>query len=111
MLEYTPLITQGNCVTAAQQTLTLYVGVRIPIPLPERSTAKAVLFFRSGRGIEDSHHSAEGAGFAYPDRRSKSSLFRRREWVSSPKANTPIPRPNFPTNALQSPRFYDILIT
>ena len=35
----------GNCVTAARQTLTLFVGVRIPIPQPERSTAKAVLFF------------------------------------------------------------------
>ena len=62
MLEYTPLITQGNCVTAAQQTLTLYVGVRIPIPLPEQSTAKSGAFFRSGRGIEDSHHSAARRG-------------------------------------------------
>ena len=31
--------TKGNCVTAAQQTLTLYVGVRIPIPLPKNSTS------------------------------------------------------------------------
>ena len=30
-------------------------------------------------------------GFAYPTRRSKSSLFRRRVWVSSPKVNTPLP--------------------
>ena len=41
----------GNCVTAARQTLTLFVGVRIPIPQPERSTAKSGAFFRSGRGI------------------------------------------------------------
>ena len=46
MLEYTPLITQGNCVTAAQQTLTLYVGVRIPIPLPEKSTCVSKCFFQ-----------------------------------------------------------------
>ena len=26
----------GNCVTAARQTLTLFVGVRIPIPQPEK---------------------------------------------------------------------------
>ena len=25
----------GNCVTVARQTLTLFVGVRIPIPQPE----------------------------------------------------------------------------
>ena len=30
-------------------------------------------------------------GFAYPTRRSKSSLFRRRVWVSSSKTNTPLP--------------------
>ncbi len=29
----------GNCVTVAQQTLTLYVGVRIPIPQSEKSTS------------------------------------------------------------------------
>ena len=28
-------------------------------------------------------------GFAYPTRRSKSSLFRRRVWISSSKTNTP----------------------
>ena len=31
----------------------------------------------------------EPVGFAYPTRRSKSSLFRRRVWVSSSKTNTP----------------------
>ena len=70
-----------------------------------------VCFSFLGRGIEDSHHSSQSergtamcradtthnAGYgiriavcAYPDRRSKSSLFRRRAWVSSPQANTPI---------------------
>ena len=49
------------------------------------------VFLFLGSGIEDSNPSAEGAGFAYPDRRSKSLLFRRRAWVSSPKVNTPIP--------------------
>ena len=33
-------------------------------------------------------------GFAYPTRRSKSSLFRRRVWVSSLKTNIPLPAPN-----------------
>ena len=28
----------GNCVTVARQTLTLFVGVRIPIPLPKKQT-------------------------------------------------------------------------
>ena len=110
MLEYTPLMTQGNCVTAAQQTLTLYVGVRIPIPLPERSTAKAVLFFRSGRGIEDSHHSSRserGSHFA-----SKAMGARSREpraKIFAQRANTLVPAP-ISRKLLQSPRFYGILI-
>ena len=29
----------GNCVTVARQTLTLFVGVRIPIPQPKRKLA------------------------------------------------------------------------
>ena len=29
----------GNCVTAARQTLTLFVGVRIPIPQPKNPTS------------------------------------------------------------------------
>ena len=28
----------GNCVTVARQTLTLFVGVRIPIPQPKRKS-------------------------------------------------------------------------
>ena len=38
-------ITKGNCVTAAQQTLTLYVGVRIPIPLPKKTDHIFVVCF------------------------------------------------------------------
>ena len=36
----------GNCVTAARQTLTLFVGVRIPIPQPEndRFRQESVVF-------------------------------------------------------------------
>ena len=35
MLKYNPLVALGNCVTVARQTLTLFVGVRIPIPQPK----------------------------------------------------------------------------
>ena len=57
------VITQGNCVTAAQQTLTLYVGVRIPIPLPKKNDhLLMVVFSFLWRGIEDSHHSAARRG-------------------------------------------------
>ena len=31
-----------NCVTVARQTLTLFVGVRIPIPQPTSSTEKDI---------------------------------------------------------------------
>ena len=50
-----------NCVTVARQTLTLFVGVRIPIPQPKKTDhLKVVGFLSFGRGIEDSHHSACG---------------------------------------------------
>ena len=32
----------GNCVTVARQTLTLFVGVRIPIPQPSRGYKKDI---------------------------------------------------------------------
>ena len=32
----------GNCVTVARQTLTLFVGVRIPIPQPSKGYKKDV---------------------------------------------------------------------
>ena len=35
----------GNCVTAARQTLTLFVGVRIPIPQPKERTDPCGRFF------------------------------------------------------------------
>ena len=56
----------------------------------KREDTRSGVFSFFDIAIEDSHHSAKGAGFAYPDRRSTSSLVRRREWVSSPKVNTPI---------------------
>ena len=34
----------GNCVTAARQTLTLFVGVRIPIPQPKNPTHTSWIF-------------------------------------------------------------------
>ena len=46
-------------------------------------------FWLGDRGF--SPQLAKRAGFAYPDRRLTSSLVRRRERVSSPQANTPIP--------------------
>ena len=37
----------GNCVTVAQQTLTLYVGVRIPIPQPKKERSNRFVLFLS----------------------------------------------------------------
>ncbi len=34
----------GNCVTVARQTLTLFVGVRIPIPQPDESLDTQFVF-------------------------------------------------------------------
>ena len=61
VLKYSPLKAKGNCVTAAQQTLTLYVGVRIPIPLPKknRPSTDGLFFLSFGCGIVASNHSAE----------------------------------------------------
>ena len=50
----------GNCVTVARQTLTLFVGVRIPIPQPAQRTPSGGLFFCAGWGIEDPNRSAYG---------------------------------------------------
>ena len=41
-------------------------------------------------------------GFAYPSRRSTSLLVRRREWVSSPLANTLVPLPKNSTSFILS---------
>ena len=38
--------------------------------------------------VGSAHQRCSGIQFTYPTRISKSSLFRRRVWVSSPKANT-----------------------
>ena len=64
------IFTLGNCVTAARQTLTLFVGVRIPIPQPKESDHHPMVafIFLLVWGIEDSHHSAEGAGLAFAAR-------------------------------------------
>ena len=45
-------------------------------------------------------------GFAYPTRRSKSSLFRCRVWVSSSKTNTTLPAPNKPLETIIFKGFY-----
>ena len=74
-------------------------GVRIPLPAPNKRTTEpkklgCFLFLwhwyeRILTSLCDSL--SRRMGFAYPTRRSKSSLFRRRVWVSSIKTNTPLP--------------------
>ena len=74
-------------------------GVRIPLPAPNKRTTEpkklgCFLFLwhwyeRILTPLCDSL--SRRMGFAYPTRRSKSSLFRRRVWVSSLKTNTPLP--------------------
>ena len=72
-------------------------GVRIPLPAPKiRTLLVGVLYFllryeRILTPICDSP--SRRMGFAYSTRRSKSSLFRRRVWVSSSKTNIPLPAP------------------
>ena len=70
-------------------------GVRIPLPAPKNKDTPCEwpLFFAT---VRDSRtplcdSSSSRMGFAYPTRRSKSSRFRRRVWVSSSKTNTPLP--------------------
>ena len=41
----------GNCVTVARQTLTLFVGVRIPIPQPKINHPTGWFYFWRKRGI------------------------------------------------------------
>ena len=71
MLQYKPFQSKlGNCVTAARQTLTLFVGVRIPIPQP-----------KNPRSSE--------RGFFYPSRRLGISLTREVRRISSRAARRP----------------------
>ena len=74
-------------------------GVRIPLPAPKNKDTPCgcPLFFATVRGSRTPlcESCARRMGFAYPTRRSKSSLFRRRVWVSSPLVNTPLPSPTF----------------
>ena len=70
-------------------------GVRIPLPAPKmkHQSLRLVLLFllRYERILTPLCDSpSRRMGFAYPTRRSKSSLFRRRVWVSSPLVNTPL---------------------
>ena len=70
-------------------------GVRIPLPAPKNKDTPCgcPLFFATVRGSRTPlcESCARRMGFAYPTRRSKSSLFRRRVWVSSAETNTPLP--------------------
>ena len=56
-LVYNIFVALGNCVTVARQTLTLFVGVRIPIPQPKKKhwLNKSVLLFflhKTSKGFE-----------------------------------------------------------
>ena len=69
-------------------------GVRIPLPAPKNKDTPCgcPLFFATVRGSRTPlcDSLSRKMGFAYPTRRSKSSLFRCRVWVSSPLVNTPL---------------------
>ena len=70
-------------------------GVRIPLPAPKmkhQSFAIGALIFAWNERILTPlcDSLSRRMGFAYPTRRSKSSLFRRRVRVSSPLVNTPL---------------------
>ena len=54
----------GNCVTVARQTLTLFVGVRIPIPLPVKQTMFFHgLFFCSDYNVKILHKLGKSTEF------------------------------------------------
>ena len=53
----------------------------------------AFVWLQSSERTQSLCHRRNG-GFAYPARRSTSSLVRRRGWVSSPSANTLVPTPH-----------------
>ena len=47
----------GNCVTVARQTLTLFVGVRIPIPQPLKAPSNRGCFYRGVAQFGSAHRS------------------------------------------------------
>ena len=51
-----------NCVTAARQTLTLFVGVQIPIPQPGRSLQAAVFYLLNMAAIINPAEKQPGFG-------------------------------------------------
>ena len=81
----------------AVKTLASHAGNSGSIPgwvTRERSTSNEVLFSFSGdpsAHLPAQNASRFGFGFAYPTRRSTSSLVRRRVWVYSPQAKFPNP--------------------
>ena len=66
-------------------------GVRIPLPAPIKmvySLRVDLFLLPQSEALESAlRANSRGEGFAYPTRRSKSSLFRRRVWVSSSETN------------------------
>ena len=70
------------------------LGFESLFPCQNEAPQKCGAFFRSGRGIEDSHHSAVGAGFAFVAQSASSSLASGKRQKSSSQTSTPIPRPS-----------------
>ena len=122
----------GNCVTVAQQTLTLYVGVRIPIPQPEKSRLRKqsaffsyirlrrVLLLRSyirltpsdirfaSFGGEYNITATVGSNITFAEQKYHAE---RKRSISLKLFTTRNLRPNFPQKPCNLLRFYAILIT
>ena len=69
-----------------------------------------VFFLSFGRGIEGSHHSAARRGVRIPRPKIEELALQAQGVGIFAKDEYPSARPQFPANALQSPRFYVILI-
>ena len=65
---------QRNCVKVAQQTLTLYVGVRIPIPLPKQKGRKSVLFALVAEYYLHDENPGKTEGLSLAPRREKETM-------------------------------------
>ena len=75
-----------------------------------RPSNDGLFSFPFSLGIEDSHHSAKGAGFAFERNPSGSSLTGGEAKNLRASHECPYSPPPFNTNRLQSPLFYAIII-
>ena len=90
MLRFSPRHTSGGCLRVSEVSRlciprTRYLARRGDISSPRYSRSISTNFATSGKLCM--------SGFAYPTRRSTSSLVRRRVWISSPQTNTIVLNP------------------